>query len=239
MGSERALKESTTRESERSLFSRYWGKAKITVRKEGLRSLFIKTGRQLKKVCFDTNAAVWFFKNLTIQISAEQNEGVKFELAEKCEFDQWLQAHSEQFPWIYVEQEVLATANDPRFCFVVKANNDIVAFLKVAVKSAYVLDYDEHLSLSTDMAFVQDTFVLPQFRRKEIAKFLLSHAMIFLSNRGYNWIFCHIPEWNIASRRLYKSLGFKRLAHVYFVRLFKWKFYTTNPEELINSVKCV
>ena len=140
--------------------------------------------------------------------------------------------------WIYIEQEVLATRNDPKFPFVAKNKNKIVGYLKVAVRNAYVLDYNTHLLLPNDVAFIQDTFVLPEFRCKSIARCTISRAMTYLKNHGYSKIFCHIPKWNEASIRTYKGLGFKACGRIRFVKIFKCKIYTTKPEKLIRTVPC-
>ena len=216
----------------------YYHKSTEVAKNEGFSVLVKKGFYRLKTLAYATNEAIWFCRLLEETLPEIDVPDVRILLAAELKFENWLQQHQAAFPWIYVEQEVLATRNDPKFAFIAKNNNKIVGYLKVAVKNAYVLDYDTHLRLPNDVAFIQDTFVLPKFRCKSIARCIISRAMTYLKNHGYFKIFCHIPKWNEASIRTYTGLGFKACGRIRFVRIFKYNIYTTKPERLIRTAPC-
>lgn len=220
----------------RNSFSYYYHRSKKVAKEQGLVSLLKKGFYKIKLSVYTTNKAIWFCKFLGETPLQMNISNVKVIIASESEFEKWLQQHKTVFSWIYVEQEVLATLNDPKIPFVAKINNKIVGYLKVAIRNAYVLDYDAHIRLPNDVAFVQDTFVLPEFRGRGIAKSVISKAMIYLKKQGYSKIFCHIPQWNIVSIRTYTSLGFKPYGNIRFLRILKWRAYTRKPERLIKEV---
>lgn len=230
---ERVLKESITDAFVKNFFS-YYHKSKEIIKNEGINIFISKGFNKIKTLLYATNKATWFYRNLTEFIPEINITDVEISIASQDEFERWLKQHQPEFPWIYVEQEVLATRNDPKLSFVSKINKEIIGFLKVAVKSAYILDYDAHINLLQDVAFIQDTFVLPEYRQKGIAKSMVSKAMIYLKDHGYQKIFCHIPDWNIASIRTYTGLGFKRYGDIRFLRIFKWKIFTGDPEKVVR-----
>ena len=221
----------------KNCFSYYYYKSKEIVKKEGFSTLIKKGIYKIKILIYATNKAIWFYRFLNNTIPQINIPNIKIVIASQSEFEAWLQQHQTKFPWIYVEQEVLATRNDPKIAFVAKVNDKIIGYLKVAVKNAYILDYDTHIKLPNDTAFIQDTFVLPEFRRRGIAKCIISKVIIYLKRHGYSKIFCHIPQWNIASIHTYTSLGFKPCGNIRFLRIFKWKIYTKNPEKLIKAIQ--
>ena len=189
----------------------------------------------MKDTAFATNEATWYSRLLRGEIKTSAQRGVEFGFAEDREFECWLREHSNEFSWIYVEQEVQATRDDHRLAFVSR-KGDIIGYLKIALDDAYVLDYDRHVSLPKGFFFIQDTFVLPQFRKMGIARSMISNAMLSLQTRGYERAFCHIPSWNVASRRTYETLGFKPVGHITFRMIFGKKIYSLAPEELIGKI---
>jgi len=220
----------------RNSFSYYFHRSKKVAEEEGLISLIKKGFHKIRVSAYETNDAMWFGRSLDQPLPKINIPKIAVVIASESEFEKWLQQQQTVFSWVYVEQEVLATLNDPKIPFVAKVNNKIVGYLKVAIRNAYVLDYDAHIELPRDVAFVQDTFVLPEFRGRGIAKSVISKAMIYLKNQGYSRMFCHIPQWNIASIRTFTSLGFKPYGNIRFLRIFKWKVYTRKPERLIKEV---
>lgn len=238
MVSEKASKEYSTSESVKNLFNFYYRKSREIAENKGGRFLLNKSIQKLKSLAYSTNAAIWFCRQLDLTISEITVPGIGITLASQSEFESWLQAHQVAFPWIYVDQEVLATRNDAKLSFVAQVDGRMVGYLKIAVKKAYVLDYDSHLTLPDNVAFIQDTFVLPEFRRRGVAKSIISNALKYLRAHGYCKVFCHIPKWNNPSITTYEGLGFQRVGHIRFLRIFKVKSYTTKPEKLIWGDKC-
>lgn len=231
------MKEYIIIESVKNLFN-YYQKSKEIAKNEGLPILVKKGGRWLKARTYTANEAMWYCRLLDNTLSETKKSEVNVIIAEEPEFDNWLQQHQRAFPWIYIEQEVSATRNDLKLPFVAKIRNQIVAYVKVAGRNAYILDYDTHMPLPHHVAFIQDTFVLPKFRHNGVAQYTISKAMTDLKSKRFSKIFCHIPKWNEASIRTYSSLGFKPCGHVRFFRLFRSKIYSTKPEILVRTAQC-
>ena len=221
-----------------NFFHHCYHKSREIAKNEGVAALVKKGGSGLKTLAYTTNGAIWFCRLLDEILPEIDIPDVRIVIAAESEFEKWLQQHQGAFPWIYVEREVLATRNDPKLAFIAKIDGKIVAYLKVAVNKAYILDYDAQIPLPANAVFIQDTFVLPEFRRKGIASCTISNAMTYLKNQGYCKIFCHVPKWNTASTDTYTGLGFKACGHIRFLRIFKWKIYSTKPEKLIRTAQC-
>lgn len=215
--------------------SHYHRRAREIARNEGGRGLFAKVIQKLKSSTYETNGAIWFRKLLAETGSEMEAPDVRITLAAAPEFESWLESRQAEFPWIRVEREALAARNDAKLAFAARSEDAIIGHLRVAVKDAYVLDYDAHLRLPCDVALVQDTFVLPEFRGRGIAKSMISSALKHLREDGYSSLFCHIPKWNVASIAAYEGLGFQRVGYVRFLRIFKLKLYTRRPQELIGG----
>lgn len=54
---------------------------------------------------------------------------------------------------------------------------------------------------------LEDLFVLPEFRRRGIAKALLSRVAARAVERGFNWLGWHVLEWNEPAINFYQPLG--------------------------------
>ena len=124
----------------RNLFSYCYHKSRDVVRTEGAGLLVKKGVSKLKTFAYTTNEAPWFCRPLDRTFSRIDIPDVGIDIAQESEFEKWLQQHQAAFPWIYVEQEVIASRDDPRLAFVAKINNKIVGYLKIAIRNAYVLD---------------------------------------------------------------------------------------------------
>lgn len=190
-----------------------------------------KLGR-IKRCLFKTNAAYWYFKPLIkndcprIQFHSE----VRFEPCNFAETVQWIIDHKNQFPWIYNTKELDCAARYGHFFPSLKYQGDIIGFAKVALKRAYIEDYEGEIILNDDEAFIYDTFILPEFRKKHMGSFMLDNVFVYLQRRGIHAVFCHIPEWNIASSKLYLKMGFKRLCHVRYIRFLRFRYFSNRPQ---------
>lgn len=117
----------------------------------------------------------------------------------------------------------------------VKYNGEIIGYLKVGFKWVYILDYDDRIEFPDRNSFIYDTFVMPEFRGKNIAPFLLNETMRYLKDRQFQKIWCHIPDWNHRSRRAFEKLNFQCVAHVRYLKILSHKFFTKSPTKILTD----
>ena len=58
---------------------------------------------------------------------------------------------------------------------------------------------------------LNDLYVHPDYRRRGVAKALMDRLLVFAKERGYAGIWLETSRRNRPGRRLYESLGFRRL----------------------------
>lgn len=191
---------------------------------------------KVRRVCFATNNALWFEKDLK-EPSRDIDAGipVKIVFTEMDTIINWIKAHRIHFPWIYVDKE-LGTARSETHIYPFAVHEDkIIGYIKIGLNRVYIQDYDEFILLPPRGSFIYDTFVLPEYRGKRIAALLVQEAVEYLRERGHGKTWCHIPRWNVASIRVYKHAGFHEVAYIRFVRLLFWKFYNLKPEKVMQN----
>jgi len=77
-----------------------------------------------------------------------------------------------------------------------------------------------------DEAHILNIAVHPGFRRRGIAKALLSFTLELLLKKGGKGVFLEVRRSNLAARRLYKGFGFKEIG-------VRKGYYTDNQEDAI------
>ena len=184
---------------------------------------------------FVTNDAYWFVRDLQETIerpSARISATVDF--SDNEETIRWLQEKDFRFGWLYIPEEIALARAYGHYLPNARLNGEIIGYIKIARHKAYVLDYEAELNLPTSDAFVYDTFVLPEHRGKRIASSLIAEALVFLRQKGYGRLWCHIPGWNAASLSAFRRSGFRRVAHVRFFKILGHRFFSVHPQELMR-----
>jgi GNAT superfamily N-acetyltransferase len=68
-----------------------------------------------------------------------------------------------------------------------------------------------HRSFSTfsgrEVMYLEDLSVLPEFRRRGIARALMAHVAGIAQQQGMARILWHVMDWNVGGKALYASLG--------------------------------
>jgi RimJ/RimL family protein N-acetyltransferase len=98
-------------------------------------------------------------------------------------------------------------------------NGAIGGYVLAAVGEVYVGDYRRCLTLPAGTAFIYDSLVAPELRGRRLLGQILAASMRRLHERGVERVFCHIPDWNLSSRRAYTALGFKPVGRVTFAQI--------------------
>lgn len=188
---------------------------------------------RIRRTLFNTNKADWYCKFLTKEncVFAGSNQELKIEYNNYKETVQWLMLHKSEFPWIYNPKEIESAERYNHIYPSVKCNDSIIGYIKIAAAArVYIADYEDDIALKNDEAFIYDTFILPEFRGKQMGNFILSNIFNKLKADGISFVFCHIPEWNKASSRLYQNMGFKKISNIRYLRLFNFRYFSNRPD---------
>lgn len=150
---------------------------------------------------------------------------------------EWLERHRVHYAWIYDEKEIrCARANGHRYYYATN-RGEISGYLKVALRRAYIRDYEGEIPLGNDEAFVYDTFTLPECRGSGLGTRLLTGALADLKASGIDYVYCQIPDWNKASIKLYQGSGFTRARRVRYLRLLSWRFFLAHPSSIMDIAR--
>ena len=113
----------------------------------------------------------------------------------------------------------------------------VAGYVLAGVGQVYVADYRRCLTLPADTAFIYDSFVSRELRGRRLLGQMVAASMRRLHERGIERIFCHIPDWNVASRRAYLRLGFKPVGRVTFAQIGGVNgpgFFVGDPHRLLR-----
>jgi len=204
---------------------------------EGWKGFVLKILRKIHYKVFITNHAYWFVRDLREKIERPSPKvPVKIDFSNKEDTIRWLQENHSRFGWMYIPDEISLAHSCGHYLPSIRLDGKVVGYIKIGRERAYVLDYERELHLPSRDALVYDTFVLPEYRRKRIASFLIAEAMAFLREEGFRRLWCHIPPWNTSSIRAFCRSGFRRIAHIRFFKVLGRSFFSLDPERLIGRV---
>lgn len=199
-------------------------KAERIFKKDKIKGLLSKIILKIRSVLYSTNSAIWFKKNLEENLKPLTSDiNVQVDFHNK-NIIQWLHDNHNKYQWIYVPKEIKSADTNQHLFATLIYNKTIIGYIKTGINKVYILDFDEDVLLPPDVAFIYDTFILPEYRGKNIIPFTIVKVISFLKQRGIKEVFCHIPKWNTASRRAFEKVGFKAIAYIRFWRAFKFKF---------------
>ena len=174
---------------------------------------------RILKFIFTTNNAIWFEKDLTEEL-------VDFQLKPPIEVDlnsisktiEWLKNQNQS--WVVHPREIATAIEYNHFWPSIRINGEIIGCIKIGFGNVFIVDYNRIIKFPEKMAFIYDTYVLEEQRRKGIAKYLITQSIKFLKVKGYTKVRCHIPPWNKTSIRVYEKIGFKKISYIRFLRIF-------------------
>jgi ribosomal protein S18 acetylase RimI-like enzyme len=198
--------------------------------KEGARGVCVRGARELLRLLFDTNSAIWFERNLLEDIPDVPMEmPLEIVLSAPEELISWVKDHGER--WMLSPREIELGLREKHYFAVAKYHGNIIAYCRIGINRVYIADYRKIIPLEPGTAFICESYVAPEFRNKNIASFLKVYLMRELRGRGYKKIRNHVPAWNKSSLRVSEKLGFRKTAYIRHFRVFNClKFYFRKPE---------
>jgi len=86
----------------------------------------------------------------------------------------------------------------------------LIAQLFVLLRS----DADSAVADGSQRAFIHSFRVRPEFRRRGLGSWLLTHVELDLHMRGFRWTYLHVAAENTAAIRFYERKGYRRVSPV-------------------------
>jgi ribosomal protein S18 acetylase RimI-like enzyme len=175
--------------------------------------------RAVQSLIYKRNESYWYRRDLSIDIPDLHAElPIDISLNNSNETVAWLKGFVE--PWMYNEREIRLGLREGHYFANAKLSGAIIGYSKVGMERVYVDDYHMAVELPKRVALLYHIYVLPEHRKNNIAKYLLAKLLSELKEKDFTSMCCQIALWNKASIGLFGSLGFNRIAHVKFYRLF-------------------
>lgn len=200
-------------------------------REQGLEML---TKRSLKKIAytfFETNSAFWLERDLSVPLSQVSSRiPVDIDLTSNEETISWIRINGE--PWMNNELEIKTGIEENHYFPSIKYEGKIIGYAKVGFGKVYIHDFRKMTNFPNKVAFIYDTYILPEYRGMNLAPLFVNKIMQFLKDEGNEKLRCHIPAWNTASFRAYSKVGFKKKRFIRFFRILCFKFATGDPVNL-------
>lgn len=206
-------------------------KAQRTLRRDGILLLIKKLGRKIKHLTFRTTCSIWFCKSLneTVDPTTTQSDiDINFLVEDKSKLIDWLRGHNERFPWMYKSKELQLAETDKHIYVSLLCSSNIIGYIKIGINNVYIHDFDKVACFPKDSAFIYDTFILPEYRGKNIAFCAISKTIDFLREAGYKKLWCHIEKWNTASLKTFQKAGFIPKGAIRFSRILGLPIFIKN-----------
>ncbi len=204
------------------------------IRTDGLASFCVRSLRRLQKAAVATNAAGWYRADLTyplVPLEDLPETHVRFDATENVMA--WLAELSRSYGWVYVEAE-LATARKWGHVYgLLEIDGHYAGYVKIGFSHVYIGDFDRAIAIPQDTAFIYDTFIHPEYRRRGLGRHLIGESLRYLHRQKKQSVWCHIPDWNTASIRAFGGNNFKKMGHIRYLRIARWGFTSRNPETML------
>jgi ribosomal protein S18 acetylase RimI-like enzyme len=175
--------------------------------------------RLVHHLIYERNEAYWYRRELSRSIpSVAIDLPVEIGLSDPEETISWLKRFDE--PWMYDEKEIRTGLAEGHYFANAKLQGTIIGYSKVGRTRVYISDYTTVVSLPEGAALLYHIYVQREYRKHNVAKYLLARLLEECRAKGLSSMSCQIAVWNEPSMRLFSSLGFERIAHVKYVKLF-------------------
>ena len=215
-------------------------KAWRMAKRKGVFFLFTRLVNKIPYLTFRTSNSIWFEKRLNIftdPVVPGANISVDFLVQDKIKLINWLKQYQPRFPWMYLHKEMQTARTDNHIFAVIFLDDMIIGYCKIGMNHIYIHDFDKIICFPEKMAFIYDTFVLPQYRGMHAALYAVIKIMQYLKEQRYYALWCHIEEWNRASLAVFQKAGFQRRGMIRFCRLFGVPFFIKNKYNPMLNLK--
>lgn len=194
----------------------------------GISGLFKKIWNKIHHFLFYTTYSVWYERDLCksiLHFSPDCTVETDLLQYDKSKIIEWLKENKTNFPWIYFEKEISSAISNDHIYFTVTCQSSIIGYVKIGIGSTYIHDFDKSIEFNKGIAFIYDTFVLPEYRGKKLALYSLNQIAQYLKEKNYTKILCHIEKCNIPSIRTFENAGFSAKDSLRFTRIARFSFF--------------
>jgi len=124
-------------------------------------------------------------------------------------------------------------------CIVADMHGDFVHLKWVAFNEAYVSALERKLRISSNSAYMYDSYTVPEYRELGIARKATRKAFSYLYERGIRKVYACIHHNNFPSLRAAHKVGFREIGKITYTRIFKLRLYRCEgeTEENYNKLK--
>ena len=154
-------------------------KAKMIYINEGFLTLVSKTICKLNQAIFATNSGVWYRNNLndfSHQIIPKIPVEITFDSFEETII--WLKQCPDK--WMYHATEHKIALQEKHYFPNIRYKGRIVGCIKIGFNNVYVFDYLKIIKFPRKIAYIYDSYIIPEFRRLGLFTYMMSEACSFL-----------------------------------------------------------
>jgi ribosomal protein S18 acetylase RimI-like enzyme len=209
-----------------------YSKIKHVYKKSGIKGLKKAVFSKFYGFLWKSNCSMWFerslnqpFNNITPELP------IYISFSGNNETIEWIQRNKDD--WYFMRKEIdVAIRNGHFFPHVKTDDNKIIGYMKIGCNTVFVKDFDRNITFPRGTAFVYDTYVSEEYRKKRVAQVMITEVMKYLKQRGYDHLRCHIEMWNKPSLEAYKKIGFEELKKIRFLRILGLELLSGDPLKL-------
>ncbi|MRR21039.1 GNAT family N-acetyltransferase [bacterium] len=212
--------------------SEHWSEKVISAyRDNGLAEVAKRAWHRARNFIYESNSAIWFKRDLYAPVRAVPS-GIPLTIT-FTDFAATL-GWVEQLgtPWMLNPQELKVAKEQGHLWVNARDEGKIVAYIKLGFKDVYIVDYKKTVAFPQNVAFIYDTYVLPELRGHKIASHFVNELALYLKSTGYTTLMCHIPGWNIASIKTYERIGFLRTGEISCIKLLNYHILSSDPVKM-------
>ncbi len=200
-------------------------------RDNGLAEVAKRALQRASRLVYESNSAIWFMRDLHAAVDPVPS-GIPLTITytDFAETLGWIEQL--ETPWMLNSEELRVAKEQGHLWVNAKHDGKVVAYIKLGFKDVYIVDYGKTIPFPEQIAFIYDTYVLPELRGHKIASHFVNELALYLEGKGYSKLMCHIPTWNIASIKTYERIGFRRTGEICCSKLLRFPFLSASPLDM-------
>jgi len=192
-------------------------------------------GKSLRFI-FTTNSAIWFEKDITEKLVEYQPKiPVEIDMNSTNQTIEWMNSLKDS--WVTNPKEIAAALKYNHCWPSVRFKGKIIGCIKIGFRNPYITDYDRVIQLPERMAFIYDSYVIPEQRGKGIVTYVVIQVLKFLNLQGYTRVGLHVPSWNKTSLRVCEKMGFNKVIYIKCFRIFGHPILIGKPTKESSTFK--